>query len=347
MGSGEGGKAPVIEHERYVCAGVAPAEAHLRKSASGQLKQVINIPTGVVLRLLTDDNFPVCPRPMNIDPSAKCWLFKEVTLKPRRRPKGADSYVNSGGARGGRLLPIPGSLGNAERELLSVRRRYGCVSSAVVAGQRWKFHQYTLARRSAADEQWVDDLKGVRLYYIQPPEELMGHWTPLSRTLPGVPAHRLLLNQDELDIVRAEMMYHQKMANKITKLHDRGGDLEISDLAPAGRAAKRVVVQQHCEAPTGRGLIARPSSRTMATASGMVHSLDPDFLTLSQAIRMLKDDTFRPGSRPERTGADCIFKEWHFNIGGCRRSRNGMLPLHGFFPTVLIILAGPVPVFFF
>ena len=334
VGSGEGGTAPVIkrehEHEHGGSAGFAAKVVHRRSGSPGQLKQVINVPTGLVLRLLTDDTFPACPRPMNIDPSAKCWLFKEVTMKPKRRPKGADIYVNSGGASGGRLLPIPGSLGNAEGELVSVRRRYGRVSSTAFAGQRWKYHQYTLVRRSAPDEQWVEDLKGIRLYYIQPPEELMTHWTPSSRTLPGMPAHRLLLNPDELGIVHAEMMYHQKIADKTTtkELHDRGGDMKVSDLAPAARAPEPPAMQQHSEGPTGRDLSVRPSSHTVATAGGMVHSLDPDSLTISEAIRMLEDDTFRPGSRPERTGAGRIYKEWHGpNAGGCRRSRNGTLLL--------------------
>eukprot|EP01043_Picozoa_sp_COSAG02_P069686 COSAG02_NODE_12042_length_1608_cov_1.140490_1_plen_222_part_01 len=169
-------------------------------AALGQPKQVINLPTALVLRLLTDDTFPPCPRPINISLSSQCWLFKEVThgTKPKRRQKGADVFVNSGGASGGRLLRLPGSLGSAEIELIAVRRRYGRITSATIAGQQWKYHQYTLVRRNNLDQPWEEDCKGVRIYYIQPPQEIMNAWTVGSKTLPGVPADRLLLKKEEL-----------------------------------------------------------------------------------------------------------------------------------------------------
>jgi hypothetical protein len=303
-----------------------------RGAASGQLKQVINVPTALVLRLLTDDKFLPCLRPINTDPSSNCWLFKEVThgAKPKRRAKGADIYVNSGGASGGRLLPVPGSLGSADSEVVAVRRRYGRITSTTIADQHWKYHQYTLVRRNKPDEPWEEDAKGVRLFYIQPPEEIMTAWTVESKTLPGVPAYRLVLSQEELGIVQAEMMYHYKMANKTT-IKEPHDDLDDDDLGFSDPRESKVPVQMFSRAiPTGPQANLRPAAPpTVKSAAGIVHPLDPDFLTISQAIQMLTDDTFKPGSRPERTGTARIYKEWHFSnggtLGGCRRSRNGTL----------------------
>ncbi len=301
---------------------------------AGQPKQVINLPTALVLRLLTDDTFLPCPRPINISLSSQCWLFKEVThgKKPKRRQKGADVYVNSGGASGGRLLRVPGSLGSAEIELLAVRRRYGRTTSTKIAGQQWKYHQYTLVRRSNPDEQWQEDCKGVRIYYVQPPQEIMNAWTVESQTLPGVPACRLLLRKEELDIVQSEMMYHQQIANKTTTKvttkephDDDDGDVDLN----GPRKSKFAPVQTfHRAVPTGPHVSLRPAApRVVQSSAGIVHALDPDFLSVSQAIQMLVDETFQPGSRPQRTGTARIFKEWHLSntgaISGCRRSRNG------------------------
>jgi hypothetical protein len=177
-------------------AGHAEANSRAEGGQTQQQQQVINLPLQLVLRLLNDDDtLRGFPRPSNMDPTSNIWLFKEVThgVKPKRRPKGSDVYVNSGGASGGRLLPIPGSLGRGERELIAIRRRYGRVKSSTHTGLMWKYHMYTLVRRANPSEPWIDDCTlGVRLYYIQPPKALMERWSPESKTLPGMPGANTL-----------------------------------------------------------------------------------------------------------------------------------------------------------
>ena len=305
------------------------------RAGGGQTKQVINLPLPLVLRLLTDDDaLRGFKRPDTVVPTSNIWLYKEVThgVKPKRRPKGSDIYVNSGGASGGRLLPIPGSLGREESELTSIRRRYGRVKSATHTGLQWKYHMYTLVTRTNPSEPWAEDRKGVRLYYIQPPDALMERWSPESKTLPGMPAEQLLLTEQEMHVVLAEMMYQTKCSNK----NQMGGETQPLQRIPPGSeghdddfgpAPANAMVQS-----TRMSTLPRPSAVALRGAqplfttstAGNTHPVDPDFLTIEQAIMMIADDTFQPGSRPMRTGTARIHKEWHMTKGSSsRRSRTG------------------------
>lgn len=294
------------------------------KGALRQTRQVINVPLTLVHRLLTDDTFRPCPRPINIELSSRCWLFKEVTRgeKPKRRPKGADIYVNSGGASGGRLLSIPGSLGDADTKLTSIRRRYGRVTSMTHAETHWKYHQYSMVRRNTPDDPWQEDKKGIRLYYIQPPDPIVNAWSIESKTLPGMPPDRLLLDQQELEIVQAEMMYQQKHDETKTQLKREilnGSNARYGSAVSQTSSLQKYTRQYEHQA--------QGPPVHMKSEAGIAHPMNPDYLTIVQAIQMLADESFKPGSRPTRTGASRIHKEWHVpGSGSSRRSRSGILP---------------------
>ena len=122
----------------------APRPQRLPRSAlQGATSQVL--PTSLVLRLLNDPEFAPGRRPEHFYDQCgrQLWVFKEVVgtdnTRLQKRPKGSDTWVNSGGKRGGRVL--------VDKEGKPVaRRRYGTikvVKSDFAGATALRYQQYT------------------------------------------------------------------------------------------------------------------------------------------------------------------------------------------------------------
>jgi len=138
-----------------------------------------HLPDVLVLRLLADVSFQPGARPVHFGgPCSDCasWVYKETgDQRRKRRSRSSDRWRNTGGAKGGRDLPL-----NVPAPLL--RRRYGSLTPAAKnvqllgwiqanAGQiktRFSYHEYTLLQKGA--DGGIAEDKTVVLFHILPPK---------------------------------------------------------------------------------------------------------------------------------------------------------------------------------
>jgi hypothetical protein len=135
---------------------IRPAKRRQKSAVSTQV-----LPTTVVLRLLNDSTFEPGPRPVNFylqQGSETQWIFKETILANKNRLKkrklGSDTWVNSGGKRGGRALTDGHGVAVAHRRYGTIKTDSDCDAA------RLRYQQYTLIRNGEEDTR-------TRIFHVQ------------------------------------------------------------------------------------------------------------------------------------------------------------------------------------